>query len=419
MSMRRASWVRRLRSSGGTLIRRAGLLPGGMPDGLGEDAALLDAVWDERVMVWFSETRDGLYQIEGWYQALRALDAEHGVVIVCQDSRTAAQIRADSGLTVRTVAQESTLEGLLARSAVALCLYVNNHPNNFIPLRFRSLLHVNVLHGDSDKIATVSNQVKAYDFVLVAGRAAVDRYAAHLPLFDADAHCIVVGRPQIDARLQRRSTTGHRRTVLYAPTWEGAGPTVAYGSVRSHGAALVRSLIDAGLAVIYRPHPLSGVRDPGYGEADAEVRAIVSGAAVAVPDAGHAISTERPIENDFADADLLVSDISAVTIDWLPTGRPIVVTTPATEAAQVASTTMLESVPRLAAGDAATAGELVVEQIESDPAREQRAALVEYYVGDTRPGASLRRFLDTCTDLVQRRDDEWRSLRERAGGSPP
>lgn len=410
--MRRASWRRRARSLGGKVVRRFGLLPGGQPDGLGEDDQLREAVWPHRVMVFFGDTRDSLYQIEGWYAPLRALDAEHGVVVVCMDSRTAAAVREASGLEVHTVAQDSTLEGLLERSAITLCLYVNHNPLNFIPLRFRSLAHVSLLHGDSDKIVSVSNQVKAYDFAFVAGQAGADRFARYVPFFDADRHCIVVGRPQLDsAAIAHGPRVGHpRTTVLYAPTWEGAGPTVAYGSVASHGREIVRSLIAAGHTVVYRPHPLSGVRDGSYGEADVAVRDEVVAAAESDPTAGHHVSTEGRFESDVAAADLLICDVSAVASDWLPTLRPLIITTPAGAETQVAKTRMLATVPRLAAADAATAGALATEQLTADPGRDERIELVEYYFGDVSPGAATRRFLDACAEVMARRDVEWERI---------
>lgn len=408
-SMRRASWRRRARSVGGKVIRRLGLLPGGQPDGLGEDAALASVAWQHRVMVFFADTRDSLYQIDGWYEPLRALDAEHGVVVVCMDSRTAAAVREASGLEVRTVAQDATLEGLLERSALRLCLYVNHNPLNFIPLRFRSLAHVSLLHGDSDKIVSVSNQVKAYDFAFVAGQAGADRLARYVPFFDAERHCLVIGRPQLDVA-PTDAGAGRRpgsTTVLYAPTWEGAGPTVAYGSVATHGRAIVRSLVDAGHAVVYRPHPLSGVRDGAYGEADAEVRAAVVAAAEAEPGAGHRVSTGGALQRDMDAADLLICDVSAVASDWLPTTRPLLVTVPAAPTTKVAETRMLSTVPRLRAEDAATAGAVVSDQIGSDPGRQQRVELIEYYFGDVSPGAATRRFLEACTEVMRRRDAEW------------
>ena len=47
---------RRVRSTGGKLLRRLRLLPGGMPDGIGDDAALQDATLEGEVVVYFPDT---------------------------------------------------------------------------------------------------------------------------------------------------------------------------------------------------------------------------------------------------------------------------------------------------------------------------------------------------------------------------
>ena len=55
---------------------------------------------------------------------------------------------------------------VIARSDVALALYVGHASANFECLRFASLLHAYIGHGDSDKGVSASNQLKAYDAVL-------------------------------------------------------------------------------------------------------------------------------------------------------------------------------------------------------------------------------------------------------------
>src|SRR5699024_8782075 len=137
---------------------------------------------------------------------------------------------------------------------------VNFTQANFLALRIRSVIHVALTHGDSDKSVSVSNQNKAFDYTLVAGQAAIDRFEKYTPLFDAQARCIAVGRPQNDTDEQFTYTAGEPPTIMYAPTWEGGHETVSYGSVYSHGHVMVQSLIKAGYRVIYRPHPLIGQR---------------------------------------------------------------------------------------------------------------------------------------------------------------
>ena len=43
--------------------------------------------------------------------------------------------------------------------------------------------------------------------------------------------------------------------VWYAPTWEGDRPSIAYGSLASHGVAIIEALLaDPSIRIIYRPH---------------------------------------------------------------------------------------------------------------------------------------------------------------------
>lgn len=422
---RTASVSRRVRSVGGRMLRRFGMLPGGMPDGLGEDDRLLGSRLPHRVMVYFADPQESLYQLEQWYGPLRALNEVHPVVVVCMDSRTAARVRNQSGLDVITIARDATLDDLLSRSDVKLCLYANHNPQNFSALRFRSLVHVSMLHGDSDKSVSVSNQVKGYDYTFVAGQAAVDRFAAYTTLFDAATRCIPVGRPQLDTdtpvldNSPAGASASDRRTVLYAPTWEGGQDSVAYGSVDTHGVVLVERLIEAGFRLIYRPHPLSGVRVAGYGEADANVRSLVEKAAAAEPGVGHHVSVGGPLTEAFTGADLLISDVSAVANDWLPTMKPLVITAPAAGRARAAATRLLDVAPRLTVAQVSDVATVVQEQLDEDPRRDERAQLVRYYLGDVTPGASLGRFLSACEKLMEVRDAEWgRVLRHEMSTEP-
>lgn len=400
---------RTVRSAGGKLLRRFRLLPGGMPDGLGEDAALAERSLEGEVVVYFPDTLDSLYQLRSWYGPLEELHRAQGVTIVCMDSRTAAALRAEVSMPVHTIALDATLDAIILRSGTKLVLYVNYNPLNTAALRSRSAIHVSLLHGDSDKVVSVSNQIKAYDYSFVAGQAAIDRLERYLTLFDASARCIPVGRPSLDTdRVEVTVRTDDRPTVLYAPTWEGGQASAAYSSLRTHGITAVRSLLQAGLGVIYRPHPLTGVRVAEYGEADAALRELVQSS-------GGLVSTDRSLQQDFADADLMLCDISAVTGDWLTTGRPLIITRPAESQSRDAATALLSMSPRLSVAEAAGVGALARELIEHDLLHEERLELVEYYLGDITPGASLQRFLEACRRLSARRDELWARLQEQEG----
>lgn len=395
------------------LVRRLGLLPGGTPDRLGQDGSLRGVRLPHEVMVYFADTVGSLYQIEQWYESFRALDSRHRLVVVMADSRAARRVRAESGLDVIVVGEASTLADLIDGSDMKVALYVNHNPENFGNLRFSSMVHASLMHGDSDKGVTVSNQTKAYDFSLVAGQAAIDRMAAFSTFYDASTRCIPIGRPQRGDMDQAGSAvaeataraSGSGRTVLYAPTWEGPQPSAAYGSIETHGTSIVRSFLDAGWRVIYRPHPLSGIRSPEYGEADDHIRQMLSEAEARLH-RGHRVDTEQDISRAFLEASVMVCDVSGVAMDWLPTTKPLIVTVPASQEVSVAKSPLTALVPALLAADATSVAVLAEEQVTLDPLLADRNALVEYYLGDQTPGASLGRFVEAVERLIGLRTTE-------------
>ena len=392
----------RLRSSGSRLVRRLGLMPGGEPDGLGEDARLGERVLRERVVVFFPEPLRNAYQLEQWLEPLSALHERHGVVILTQDSRTTAHLRRLTTMPILCVAWTATMEALLRRSpAAAVALYVSHHPRNFAFLRWPELAHVHLGHGDSDKAVSASNQLKAYDRVFVAGQAGADRVLDTLMWFDAD-RLVHVGRPALERLPARGRAPGDPVTVLYAPTWEGGQQSMSYSSVLSSGVPLVRSLLAAGYRVVYRPHPRTGANRPDVRTADAALRAVFAEPEVA--GTGSVVDTGPSVQEAFGGADVLVTDISSLAVEWLPTGRPVVVTVPAEPGAVVGPSPLLDAVPRLTAGAAAGAGELVRRCLADDPERGRRAELVEHYLGGADPDGALQRFLEAVDAVIDERD---------------
>lgn len=401
-SMARVGIVRRLQLWAIARLRNSRFLPAGIPDKR-TDAARLGQTFNHEILLYFPTTQDSLYQLRPWFYALKALNATHPIIAVFKDSRTAAHVRAESGLDCITLARYGQLDDILARSDVKLALYVNHDPINFECLRFTSMVHVYLGHGDSDKGVSVSNQIKAYDFCFIAGQGALDRSANNTMLYDAAARSILIGQPQLDGTTDPPCSPdpAGRQTVLYAPTWEGAQPSVSYGSLESHGPALLRSLTKT-YRVIYRPHPLSGVIDAAYGSVDAAVRELAD-----------RVDTTITLEQSFADADLLICDVSAVSLNWLPTGKPVIITTPA---APVPESRLLQVLPRLRADDDAAA--VVAEHLAADPAAVARGELIDYYLGDPTAGVATKRFIAACETLLATRDQEWSAAQANGAKGP-
>ncbi len=400
MAEARAGSAARLRSWAIGRLRSSRFFPRGMPDKRA-DADRLGRPFTQQVLLFFPSSADSLYQLRPWLPALRALDARHPVVLVFRDSRTAAVVRAESGLDCITLARYGQLDEILGVSQVKLALYVNHHPINFECLRFASLLHVYLGHGDSDKGVSVSNQIKAYDYCFLAGRAALERTAGNVMLYDAGARSVLIGQPQLDVPGPPAHPDPSRPTVLYAPTWEGSQPSVSYSSLVSHGRRILAALAGR-YRVIYRPHPLTGVIDRDYADADRELRALAD-----------RVDTTVGLTQSFADSDLLITDVSAVSMNWLPSGKPLLVTRPGVP---VPASRLMEVVPLLQPQDDIAA--VVDEHLTRDPTAAERVELIAYYLSDTTPGAATEAFVVACEQAMAIRDAAWAELSAKGAVGP-
>ena len=311
-------------------------------------------------------------------------------------SSPAAPVRASPCSTSRrspssTVVGSPTSRSSSSEQDLRIVFYVNQNQKNFQMFRYGRMWHVFINHGESDKMYMTTNQFKAYDYALVAGEAALDRLGRKLWDFDLAKKAIPIGRPQADHFAGELPYTPDERTVvLYAPTWEGDRPAAAYGSIASHGVALV----DAVLAspphrLIYRPHPRSGVIDPEYRAANARIIAAIAAANQRDPRPSTSSTTARTSAGSYRPPTSPITDISAMIYDRLATGKPIIVARPVESGCRGRR----RGIPRL--------GRLAVRRSRRRHPRPRRpgacmmtthARVLEYWAerhfGDTTPGAA-------------------------------
>jgi hypothetical protein len=349
------------------------------------------------VAAYFCTGPDNLFQLEQWRRPLEHLARSRPVFVVVDRPDTGQALLERSTLPVAFAQGSGALEQLVAERDVRVVLYVNQVERNFRMLRFAEPVHVQLGHGESDKAYSVSNQHKAYDLTFVGGPAGRDRLGAALRGFDAGSRTVQVGRPQLDHTYPGAPDwsrdSGLR--VLYAPTWEGDRPSVAYGSLVSHGVEVVEALVaDPDVRVVYRPHPRTGLSSPRHAEADRAVRAVL--ARDGERHGGRHLVDTGPYGWQWAFADACVTDVSSVAYDWLATSKPLVVTEPASVDAYRPASRLLDELPLLAPSAAGSVLGLLRERglgaapgAAADPLL---ADLSASYFGDTADGASTRRF---------------------------
>ncbi len=360
-----------------------------------------------RVGVYFADGRVNLYQLRQWYRPLVELATRHPVLILSRASGSALELLDESPLPVAYVRRVADLEQVIQEQDLHVVFYVNQNAKNFQMMRYGRRWHVFINHGESDKMYMTTNQFKAYDYALIAGDAARARLEKVLWDYDFDKRAIPIGRPQADHYLDGSPlpyTPDDREVVLYAPTWEGDRGAAAYGSIASHGVALVRGLLATGRhRVIYRPHPRSGVVDHLYGAANREIIAAIAAANAADPSAQHVYDDGPSLGWQLAAAEVAIVDISAMVYDRLAAGKPLLITRPANPEAEIDTGGYLQACEWLDASDAATMVARVDEVAHDAAALARLGVWVERYFGDTTPGVTTARFHAAVDHLMA----EW------------
>jgi hypothetical protein len=342
------------------------------------------------IAVFFATGPENLYQFEQWRRPLERLAERQPVFMITDRADTGDALLALTSLPLAFARGSAALEELVGERDVRIVLYLNQVEPNFRMLRFAAPVHIQIGHGESDKGGSVSNQHKAYDLTFVGGDAGRDRLAQALRGFDPSERTLAIGRPQLDHDYPGAPPwprdSGLR--VWYAPTWEGDRSSIAYGSLASHGVAMIEALLaDPSVRVIYRPHPRTGYTSSSHHAADKTIRALLAKEANR-----HLVDREGyGWQWDFADA--CITDISAVAYDWLATGKPLLITEPAPSAYRPPSA-LLDTIPLLSAAEAPEVlAKIRALQGDSD-ARDRLRGLAYHYFGDVSAQQSTKRFED-------------------------
>ena len=365
--------------------------------GFAERASGNGLVPNAGIALFFATGPENFYQFEQWRLPLEHLSQQRPLFVIVDRPDTGDLVLRSSGLPVAFARGSRALEELVAERDVRVVLYLNQIESNFRMLRFASPVHIQIGHGESDKGGSVSNQHKAYDLTFVGGDAGRDRLSQALRGFDGEERTLAVGRPQLDYGYPGAplwpGDSGLR--VWYAPTWEGDRPSIAYGSLASHGVAIIEALLaDPTVRVIYRPHPRTGYASAAHRAADKAIRALL-----AKSRDRHLIDREGyGWQWDFADA--CITDISAVAYDWLATGKPLVITEPAPRAYRPRSA-LLDSIALLSSTEASDVMSRIRALQSDSEAREQLRALTYHYFGDVSNQQSTKRFEDAIERAYQ------------------
>lgn len=360
------------------------------------------------VIAYFADDPTRVYQLLQWLPVLERLDATHRTAVVTRNEETTAIVRERTSLPVYEALSFNDLHELYEEIDPKVAVYCNNSMWNFNSLLNSRMMHVHINHGESDKQSMVSNNAKAYDRVFVAGEAAVQRHRVALMELD-EARLVRIGRPQLDLRPEPVIAASSRRTVLYAPTWEGDADYNDYTSVDLFGPEIVRSLLAVeDTRVIYKPHPkVTTSQTPAIRDNHLAIVAMIEDAARREPSAGHAAVLAGDILAVFPRCDAMVTDVSSVGLDWLylQTDKPIMITDRHHDADRLRLEVPVSRCADVLDGDnLGDLTDLMTDRLAHDTHHLARVAMRHHYFDDNAVGDSTRRFVETVGELAARRD---------------
>lgn len=337
------------------------------------------ANYDPKFLIHFSAPAESEYQILMWLPIFERVGLKYLVIVrerfmfdIVAEATSAPVVLCPTLASVEAVMD-------LPTSAV---YYVNNSMKNSQGVRFADKIHVQILHGESDKPASYNPVTAMFDEIYVAGQGGIDRYAQRGVDIPAEKFRIV-GRPQVEkvAAATGPITDVAVPLVLYAPTWHGFDNAASLTSL-PWATTVVQALLDLGARVIFRPHPYSFKHAPSVRQIN-EVNQLL---AKANADGGAhmfgAEATAMPLFDTFNMVDALVTDVSSVAADFLFSGKPFAVVDVGDE-----GTDPLEDYRMIRAGYLLRPrfedpGPVLAEMLHSDPMAEIRHELRVYYLGD-------------------------------------
>lgn len=360
---------------------------------------------DAEVLVYFGDTKAKLYQLRQWLPVLDELNKTVPTAIFLRRPSAIEPVAEASDLPIVYRRSFNKMISYLEEHRPKLILYVNNGRSNFQTLSYAPAVHVHINHGESDKLSMVSNQAKAYDAVFTAGPAALRRHRRALIDFD-ESKLIEVGRPQLDLDYEPELPTSEKRTIMYAPTWEGENDNNNYTSVDCFGPAVVAAALAVpGTRLVYKPHPrVRGSKDEGMKAGHAMILELIEKANAEGGE--HLVLTEGNILAMFDDVDLMITDISSVGLDflYLKGDSPLLLTDRRTNRARlVDESPIASSVPIIDDSTADGIQSMIEAELESGGDAEARAEARALYFGGHDVGESKQDFIATVQRLISER----------------
>jgi len=348
------------------------------------------------VAVYMSGGLGNHYQLMQWTAPLKALAVKHPTLVITRNAKLFMKLKKEGAFPVVFLRTFNDLSAFYYRYSFPVVLYVNNARQNFQSLAYTEGFHIHLNHGESEKESMRSNQSKAYDAVFCAGERAVERYREALLNFDSKKY-IKIGRPQLDFIkpffIEKES---EQKVILYAPTWEGHLESMDYCSVAEYGETLVQALLDnPQYIVLYKPHGNIGTRRKDILKAHRRIQKIVE----KHPN-GRMIYPSKDINSLFTVVDFAFFDNSSIMIDYLHVDKPAFFFYIREDEGLRYLSKCFEPISN---ENIAAILKKMERHLCEDPARDERAKIKNFYLGNYAPMESTEIFIKIIANFISSR----------------
>ena len=337
------------------------------------------AKYDPQFLIHFSAPPESEYQILMWLPIFERVGLKY--MILVRERYMFDIVVAATSAPVVLCPTLASVEAVMDGTTSAV-YYVNNSMKNSQGVRFGDKIHVQILHGESDKPASYNPVTAMFDEIYVAGQGGIDRYEQHGVDIPADKFRIV-GRPQVEkvAPATGPITQVADPLVLYAPTWHGFHDDAGLTSL-PYASTIVQALLDLGVRVIFRPHPYSFKHAPSIRQINEANQLLAKANADGAQHLFGEDATKLSLFDTFNIVDALVTDVSSVAADFLFSGKPFaVVDVGEPDADPLAEFPMIRAGylvrPRFEDPEP-----VLADMLRHDPMAESRHQLRAYYLGD-------------------------------------
>jgi len=355
---------------------------------------------NKQIIIYFFGFMGQTYQIKQWINTFKELDKKHPLVIVVRNENVEIFFKKTLPFDIIYSKTLNNLHDMYNFIDPKVIIYINNGYKNFQSLIHNDAMHIHINHGESDKSSDHSNQIKGYDYVFVHAPNGFNNYMKYLIKINPNKF-IQTGRPQLDFIQPVKLNTYGKKVIIYAPTWEATHRSMRYTSVDVYGEKIVNSIIDSDYFLIYKPHPNLGAHDKNVLKIHKKLLKQIKFHKYATT------ITNNDINNIYPLVDFAIFDMSSVMTDYLLVNKPFVladVFDPLVH--KVQEYNVLNACRRINSNNIDNLLEIIKDNIENDSLKEKREEIKKLYLGDFKKGESIKKFIDSISNIIKQRDIE-------------